>query len=527
MKLEVLERPKRPGASGEPSRRAAPTGARLAMAVLGLGMLLGLMWSSRNSSSAVAEWQIFLTRFSSMVAFVVIALAYRTRPPLGSSLLLMGAGCLAGCLACDGLALLIDGESELVALDAVGSVCEGVGLAALEVLFLEAVLSFDLRRGIIVVGAAYLVAELTYFTLLVAPIDAIAPVIRTGEIVSLGLLVALRHGAPTAAGVAGVSETDAADSDTDTRANMPVDARPTFGNTPLPAVLGTIVCLTLAWGLFAQMTGEGAFAFFDTTSEIIMVAVRALLLVACVMIGAQVSFPGMAAACVGVWALGILVVGLLWETVAPSTSALVVKAGLYALQAFSLVILVKDGHRNHGDFYFCTGLVLSALMFAHISRLVVLAVYANEPVVGNDAITLIAVAAFLVIIALAVALGSRAGAGEVAPATAAGRPEGCRPDTATDSVATTTSATARRSAEFTERFERFCAANELPERECEVLLETLHGYTVDGVAERLSLSRETVKTYLSRTYSRVGVGGRQELLAALDQAETECLGNLG
>ena len=491
---------------------------RLAMAALGLGMLLGFMWSSRNASSAVAEWQIFLARFSSMVAFVVIALAYRTRPPLGNSLLLMGAGCLAGCLACDGLALLIEGDSELVALGAVGSACEGAGLAALEVLFLEAVLSFDLRRGIVVVGAAYLVAELTYFTLLVAPIDAIVTVIRAGEVATLGLLVALRRMTSAAAGT---GEANAPGSGTGSHADIPAGTHPTFGDAPLPAVLGTIACLTLAWGLFAQMTGEGAFAFFDTTSEIIMVAVRALLLVACVMVGARASFAGMAAACVGVWALGILVVGLLWGTATPSTSALVVKAGLYALQVFSLVILVKDGRRSRGDFYFCAGLVLSALMFAHVSRLMVLAVYANEPVVGDDAVTIVAVAAFLVILALAVALGSRTGAEGMGTPPTAGNSGGCRPGSAADSAATVT---ARRNAEFAARFERFCTAHDLPERECEVLLETLHGYTVDGVAERLSLSRETVKTYLSRTYSRAGVGGRQELLAALDQAEAEGLG---
>ncbi len=80
----------------------------------------------------------------------------------------------------------------------------------------------------------------------------------------------------------------------------------------------------------------------------------------------------------------------------------------------------------------------------------------------------------------------------------------------------------RRSLEFTERFVAFCKDHELPEREQEVLLETLRGYTVDSVAERLGLSRETVKTYLSRIYSRAGVGGRQELLAALDKPEQDC-----
>ena len=41
----------------------------------------------------------------------------------------------------------------------------------------------------------------------------------------------------------------------------------------------------------------------------------------------------------------------------------------------------------------------------------------------------------------------------------------------------------------------------------------------DAVGEKLGLSRETVKTYLSRIYSRAGVGGRQELLAVLDADE--------
>lgn len=54
--------------------------AHIVVAALGLGLLLGLMWSSRNVNSDVEEWQVFVTRFASMAVFLVVAVVSRRDP---------------------------------------------------------------------------------------------------------------------------------------------------------------------------------------------------------------------------------------------------------------------------------------------------------------------------------------------------------------------------------------------------------------------------------------------------------------
>ena len=260
-------------------------------------------------------------------------------------------------------------------------------MALFQLLFLKCIIHFELRCGILAIGVAYLVAELVYFLLLFVPLYGVAAVLRIGEVVGFILLVWLRYQAPEPAG-APCEQGSLSGS--------------VFGGAPLPAVLAFIVCLTLSWGLFAQMTGDGAAAFFDATSEIVMVAVRAPLLIACLAVGTKVRLSNLAPLCAALWALGILAVGLLWGSVAVSASALIIKAGLYALQEFSLIVLTADAHERPRCFMFNAGLVLCALMSAHISRLIVLAMHGNSPVIGNDAIALIAVASGLVVAALLV-----------------------------------------------------------------------------------------------------------------------------
>ncbi len=73
--------------------------------------------------------------------------------------------------------------------------------------------------------------------------------------------------------------------------------------------------------------------------------------------------------------------------------------------------------------------------------------------------------------------------------------------------------------DFQRRFEGFCEAYKIPERERQVLALAMRGHTIDAAAERLGLSRETVKTYLSRSYNRAGVGSRQAIREMIEGFE--------
>ena len=471
------------GTQPTPSSPHTPAPLTFVLAILGLGVLFGLMWSARNTGSTVTEWQVFLARFSSMGAFVALALATKNRAPNPRAMLLLAAVCLAVHIGCDGLSIVLHNESEQLALGAVSVAFEGVGVAVMQLLYLQLFTTQSLQRAIVAVASAYVVAELTYFALLLAPLSWVSPTARVGELACLGLLVWLRLAHRRASAPTPV-------------AHKPLES-PALGGAPLAIVVAFIVCLTTAWGFFAQMTGDGAYAFFDTTSEIAMIAVRLLLVALCLQLGATVRFERLAVTLAMLWATGILLVGLLWGTVAPSTSALVIKAGLYALQEFALVLVVRLALHRPDQFFYVGGLVMGALMFAHVSRLGMLVVFSNTPVAGAAAVGVLTCAAWFVAAALGIVALGRSGTQE-APTTPAAAP-------------------GDRGLEFHRRFERFCAERGLSEREHDVLLETLHGYTVDAVAEKLCISRETVKTYLSRIYSRAGVSGRQELLGELDR----------
>lgn len=57
---------------------------------------------------------------------------------------------------------------------------------------------------------------------------------------------------------------------------------------------------------------------------------------------------------------------------------------------------------------------------------------------------------------------------------------------------------------------------ELTKREAEVMSLVARGRSIPHIAERLSISRSTVKTYVARIYQKMGVTDRQEMLDAIE-----------
>ena len=66
------------------------------------------------------------------------------------------------------------------------------------------------------------------------------------------------------------------------------------------------------------------------------------------------------------------------------------------------------------------------------------------------------------------------------------------------------------------RAEHLPNVSTLSEREREVLALALDGLPARAIAERLSLTEATVRSHLSRIYSKLGVAGRVELLAQMN-----------
>lgn len=66
------------------------------------------------------------------------------------------------------------------------------------------------------------------------------------------------------------------------------------------------------------------------------------------------------------------------------------------------------------------------------------------------------------------------------------------------------------------RVEAFCRTYALSAREQEVLVEFVHGYSMESIGRRLSISKDTVKTHVQRIYRKAGVSGKQGLVEFID-----------
>lgn len=72
-------------------------------------------------------------------------------------------------------------------------------------------------------------------------------------------------------------------------------------------------------------------------------------------------------------------------------------------------------------------------------------------------------------------------------------------------------------AEFAVRFEALATRTRLTQREREVLAEALRGGSRASIADKLSLSPETVKTYMNRAYAKTQVSSKQELVELINR----------
>lgn len=72
------------------------------------------------------------------------------------------------------------------------------------------------------------------------------------------------------------------------------------------------------------------------------------------------------------------------------------------------------------------------------------------------------------------------------------------------------------SSDFSRNLDAFCERYDVTPREREVLVEAMHGYSMENIGRKLYVSRETVKTHLRRVYGKVGVSGKQELITSID-----------
>lgn len=516
-----------------------PRGARgtSVLIAVALALLFCSAWTSRNPSIDAPEVEVFVTRFAMMGAFVGLALAFRNSEVAFKPIAAFGAIFLLTHLLSGALATsFVAGSSEALALRGISSVFEGFGIAFLELVLFVMVARFRPWLSAVVIASAYLLADVLYCVLLFAPPTVAMASLPVAELLALVvvacvlLLPPLRQ--PLIDNGADAQKTRSVIA-LDDNSSLAVSAEGSSA-VPLSTALVFVALVTFVWGLVAQMSGGGNIAFFDTTSEFIVIGVRLVVVAFCLLAGATFTFGSVATVSTLIWATGLLVIAVAGDGLGVAIGGLIIKAGLYILQVLVLVLAVRHASEHPERGVFVTGLASCMLLGGQVSRF---GWFALDSLVGiaqwTDAV--LAWAWWLLVIAVAMALAAMVNnaravvlKSEKLTESASDGEEGSSDDRALREgadlayedgrpVLVGDSPLRRRGIDFCLKFEQFSAEKHLSERERDVLFEALHGRTVEGVAETLFLSRDTVKTYLSRAYARAGVNNKQAVLKLIDE----------
>lgn len=516
-----------------------PRGARgtSILVAVALGFLFCSTWTSRNPSIGAPEIEVFVMRFSMMAAFMGLALAFRNSEVALKPLAAFGAiflltHFLSGMLSSSFSA----GSSEELALRGLSSVFEGFGVSLLELLLLAMVARFRPWLSAVIVSASYLLADILYCSLLFVPSAVTAIAQPAGELFALAVIACLllfpHLRRPLVESDTALERTEEEVRHGRTQASA---SEAELGDVPIAAAMVFVALVTFVWGLVAQMSGGGNIAFFDTTSEFIVIGVRLVVVAFCLLAGTVFTFRSVATVSSLIWATGLLIIAIAGDGLGVAVGGLIIKAGLYILQALVLVLAVRYAFERPTCVIFVTGLASCMLLGGQVSRFGWFVLEGSFGV-GQWAGVVLAWASWLLVIAVVVALSAMTGGKRPVAALDSERDEDAAFDaadrlsgesafvdeeaamyTGDEPVLVGNSPIRRRGIDFCLKFEQFSVDKNLSERERDVLFEALHGRTVEGVAETLFLSRDTVKTYLSRAYARAGVNNKQAILKLIDE----------
>lgn len=270
------------------------------------------------------------------------------------------------------------------------------------------------------------------------------------------------------------------------------------------------------FGVTAQLSSPAtsSFALYEIQTAVVVVAFDALLLAFLAVRGDRFGFAAVVVSVVALYATGFALYSYSWAGGSFLAGALI-RSGFNYSTVLMRSLVARKVHVDPEKAYLYFGLLLS---FSSVSlgRVLGLALAGSGASQTGllQALSLVALwsIAFFGIAAFLVAnRGLTDAPGHGAPQAGMDVPDG-------SGCARDAGAAPGRDA-FSERVERFSARLQLSDREREVMVEALHGYSRVGIAEKLCLSPETVKSYLGRVYRKAGVNSKQELVALVEKED--------
>ena len=502
------------------------------MAVMGFALFLSAAWTARNEAALVPDGALYTARFVKAVACFAIAFTLRSHIPSVGKFFALGAGFVGMHLVAYGLgALMPAGVAEYLAASVISGAFSGIGEACVIVLFAHLFSTYAPRVSAVAIPVAYLLNEALYFSTLYLPTEAIMALRPAGKllgVVLLGLCLRRKERLPLADNEYplqyGISIKSAGERAITLFATHRSWALIIAGSTLFPLIFGFVAqaCSRLS-------TNSG---LYDGFNEIVALGTIALLVFYGVWRAGRLTFDELLYFSVPLFATGCLLLPAFWLADAPYAGMLV-KCGYTVNQVLFWVLLAQESYRDLRHTYLFFGLFYGIYeLTTAAARLTTSALYAEGGIDFTFMVYVALVALWLIAcygvlffaLAKRVARG-RQGGGRSAdapvpdvegPAGGGGASEAA---VGGEEVPVRLVPEARRTLVFPDKLALVCERYGLTPREVEVLTETIHGYSMENIGKKLFVSRETVKTHLRRVYAKVGVGGKQELIAFIDRYE--------
>lgn len=531
-----------------------------ALSALGIGLLWG-SWSATRDLNPFDN-PLFVPAVPAVMALLalVLAIIFRKR---NVPLMLLSRGVViltAFCTLFSFISPLV-GNAEQSALGTIALGAEGLVSAFVMYVFLAALIPQSFKTGAISIAVGYLIVNI-YDGIFLATPDYIHLWQRPLALILVACLCVITvrhtqmprsaqpadaasslqeqslHTTPTAKATLPPHTVEIITNPGLVTATTPVDeidaheVPATPWNAILLGAFATI--LLLIQGVYSQITGmggaEGAH-LFNMTAEIYVAALRIVVLVYCLFLARRLLAQWIALCAAIIWLIGIPLVAFLWGTDYWLIGSLSLNSGQYILLPVLAIYGVQLAQRYPQKRSCIVFFAIAVSYCCYISRMCVLLFAPHASTIDTQQLLIVSFwSLWLVAISLGLFLFFRQHVTETRWHTALEMSE-VRASEALESVKaasgeTIAAAIAEQSAPdpglekeiaFYRSFQIIADGAELTDREREVLNEALHGYSINNIAKHLNLSPQTIKTYLSRAYGRVGVTSKQAFLDLIDE----------
>ncbi len=488
-------------------------------AVLSLGLLFGSVWAARGQEVFSSAGFIPLNHVMNMVVLLAVAamgerlaMSQRTYAAVGSVAFVVHVLAVA-------MAFALSDSMTLIALGLASTFFEGVAMAALQMVVLRYALTLGTRRAMVLMALSFLLGQVYDCVFMDAGQAVATAQWLLGSALAFGLLW----------GLVAVVRTDAAARDSQTGHSTDSGGKGPEGGSvlfvfPWGALVGFSAIVLLQYGLTQSFTGFGgigSIAHYGLAAGVVMVVVRTVVACLC---GLQIRWRAdRLVSAVGLcWVVSLCVTLCTWGTGLAVVADWMRTAVYYALQVLPVAIALACAGANPKSTTSTLAVGMAVSLTNQVSRLVGWAIGLGELSNAHGALAAyLCVGIVVTVLSLAVIYTLLLNGASAASTPVAERAPVRAKDIAmrADDAEGSQSPTVQQAIDFAHRFDGVCSLYNIPAGERDALLQAVHGYTIDNIAANLGVSRETVKTSLSRAYARMGINGKQAFLSLIESAD--------